>query len=256
MLNNIPLTAIVTTLLFLVMFGAWLFVGYRMSKTAGAVQPPVRFMHKFFLYMAIFAAFMSAPYLWLPVSASGFSEAQAWGYVVGHIFFYVAMMYVARMVCAMVPKLANKDRLVTWVWLAYGAVFTVLNAKTMIWGTQPIFDHARNLTEYNANPIVGKGIVLIALFSLVPAVVLFTRNAIKARGATRTKSQLLAAGFLLMVVGGPMHDVARTGTAYALADALTIICILVLGAGVAYRLEQGLAPAPARPVLAPSSNTV
>lgn len=245
-----------STMFFLVMLGAWLFVGYRIHQTVGVVQRPVHFMHQFFLFMALFCACISLPYIWLAKDPSLFPTAMAWGYVVGHIFCYIAFMYIARMVFAMVPKLADKDRLVVAVWLTYAAILTVVNAKTMIWGIQPIFSYDNNLTEFRTAPVVGNAIVLLALFTIVPAIVLFVRNAIKSQGGARNKAMLLAGGFLLMMVAGPMHDVARTGTVYAAADFISMISAIILGYGVIYRLEQGMAAAPTKAVIAPSSNTV
>lgn len=256
MLPLVPLTALMTTLFCLVMFGAWLYTGYRIRHTEGVVQRPVHFMHHFFLNMGLFCAFMSIPYAWLSVSAAAFSAAMAWTYVLGHIFCYLALMYIARMVVAMVPKLNHLDRIVVWVWLAFTIVITIINAKTMIWGTQPVFNVAANITEFRAAPVVGAGIALIAICSVTPAVILFGYNAAKSQGAARIKAILLLIGFLIMMVAGPLHDVARTEALYTLADVFSIISGLFLGAGVIYRLEQGLAQAPSRPIMAAPTNTI
>jgi hypothetical protein len=256
MLHDVPLTATMTGLFCIIMTGAWLYLGYQIKKSPAATQPPVRHMHNFFLYMAIFTALISVPYLWLS-SGVMFSEAMAWGYVVGHIFTYLALMSVSRMVFALVPKLVKYDQLLIWVWVVAIVAITIVNAVTMIWGTQPIYNYDLNLTEFRAAPVVGISIVIVATLSIVPAIVLFVRSAIKSRGAHRVKSAILAFGFVLFMVSGPIHDIARTGTEYAIGDFLAMIAALVIGTGVVFKLDQGLATnRAARPSVAPPSNTV
>ncbi|HEY6736152.1 MAG TPA: hypothetical protein VI322_00385 [Candidatus Saccharimonadia bacterium] len=85
----------------------------------------------------------------------------------------------------------------------------------------------------------------------------------KTQGIRRLKSVILFVAFLMFMVAGPLHDVARTAEQYAVADLLTIVGVIVMGTGVALRLRQGVTLDPAqplqppqpRPVMAPS-NTV
>jgi len=214
-------------------------------------------MRDFFLYMAIFGGFMAIPYFWLHISLSAFSTVMAWGYVVGHIFIYLACLSVALMVCSLVPRLANASRIVTIVWVLFIIAITAINAKTMIWGVQPIFDTSLSLTEFRASPIVGAGIAAQAMVGLFPAFVLFAIGAAKGSDSRRLKSVLLAAGFLVIIAGGPMHDLARTAGLYATADLLTTLGVLLLGIGIGYQVDTSLVAAPEKPQFkAAPSNTV
>lgn len=253
----IPLTAVTTFLGLVVMVAAWAYVAYRIEHVHAVVLGPVKLLHRFFWQMAVFFFLMSLPYYWLATSPDQFPLAMAWGYVLGHIFLYLAFMSIARMTCAVVPKLNQWDRPVVWIWSVITAVLTGINAVTMIWGTRPSFDYINNITQFNAAVPVGAGIGLMAAISILPAAILFIINAFKTRGPRRVRSLLLGVGFFIMMTAGPLHDVARTGVVYAFADVVTILSIIVVGIGVAYRLEQSLAVAqPAAPVVAPSSNTV
>jgi hypothetical protein len=255
MLNNIPIALLSTGLLFIVMGCAWLFVELRIKSLASTPQQAVVYLHRYFLNMALFSAFVIIPFFWLPLGDAAFSQAMAWGYVIGHIFTYIGLLYVARMVCISVPKLNRVERPLTYVWVAFIAVVTVINAKTMIWGVQPTYNHASNLIELHAAPVVAGAIAVSALFSLLPAVALFIYSAIKSDGAHRVKASLLALGFLLLFVGGPMHDAAQTANFYAMADIITILSTISVGAGVAFRIERRLAVvSPLRPVMAPSNS--
>jgi len=207
--------------------------------------------------MAVFGFFVTAPYLWLRLSPAAFSNAMAWGYVVGHIFLYIACLNVALLVCTLVQRLANAARTVTILWVVFIVAITIINAKTMIWGVKPIFNTSLSITELRASPIVGAGIAIQTLVSLFPAFILFTVGAVKGNGSRRIKSVLLATGFLTIIVGGPMHDLARSADFYAMADLLTTLSILLLGAGIGYQVDTSLAVAPKKSEMkVASSNTV
>jgi len=253
--HNVPITGAMTTFVALVMFIAWLYATNRVRRS-GAAQRPVLFLNNYFLYMAIFSTCLSVPYIWLS-NASRFSLAMAIGYTVGHIFCYIAFMYIARMVFALEPRLVSKDRVVVVIWLLAVIGVTILNAKTMIWGVRPVFDHVRNLTEFNVNPVVGNAIVVMSVFSLVPAVILFGISVFKTRGVARVKPLLLTLGFLIVMVAGPLHDVARSGTVYATADFLSAVSMALLCLGVVYRVERNLNEVPTiGHVIHSPSNTV
>lgn len=253
--RHIPLTGAMTTFVAIVMFIAWIYATNRVRQS-GTARRPVLFLNNYFLYMGLFSTCLSIPYIWVD-NAARFSLAMAVGYVVGHIFCYIAFMYIARMVFALEPRLANKDRLVVVIWLLAVVGITIFNAKTMIWGVRPVFDHAHNLTEFNVNPIVGNAIVVMSVFSLIPAVILFGISTFKARGTARIKPLLLTLGFLIVMVAGPLHDVARSGTVYAAADFLSAVSMALLCLGVVYRVEHNLNEAPAASrIVTTSSNTV
>jgi len=214
-------------------------------------------MRDFFLNMAIFGGLMAIPYFWLHVSPSAFSTAMAWGYVVGHVFIYLACLSVALMVCTLVPKLAGAGRIITVIWVLFIIAITAINARTMIWGVQPIFDTNLSLTEFRASPIVGAGIGAQAMVGLFPAFILFAIGAAKGTGSRRLKSVLLAIGFLVIIAGGPMHDLARTAGVYATADLLTTLGVLLLGAGIGYQVSTSLVSTSEKtPAKMASSNTV
>jgi hypothetical protein len=112
------------------------------------------------------------------------------------------------------------------------------------------------MTQLNAAPAVGAGIGMLAMLAFVPAAIVFTYSAVKSHGARRIKSALLALGFFVFTLAGPLHDVAKTSNQFVIADVLTIISMLILGAGILYRLEEQLDSSPAPRLVPASSNTV
>ncbi|MDB5178594.1 MAG: hypothetical protein JWN01_537 [Patescibacteria group bacterium] len=252
----IPITAITTLVGVLVMFGAWVFVGSRIRQAHTATLRPVLLLHKFFLHMAIFFLLMWAPHLWITFDPINFSLPMAIGYTFGHIFLYLAFIDIAQMTCVIVPKLASKERLATLVGYALCVVITTINAITMIWGKQPTFDYANNVTLFNAHPIVGASIGILAAVSVLPAAVLFIINAFKSHSTRRVRSLLLGTGFFLLMTAGPLHDVARTSQLYLIADIFSMVSIVLVGIGVVYRLEQSLSLSSPASAKAPAPNAI
>lgn len=239
---EIPLTAL-STLTGLVVFAlAYIFTRQRLRQNTAPTTRPVHLLSKFFLHMAVFFAFMSAPYAWLYFNAAEFPVMMAWGYTVGHIFLYTAFSYVAAMFCVIVPRFASKEKL---VWFMSGVVFniiiTILTALTMVWGTQPVYDYERHITQFNAAPIVGISIGIFALITMMPIAILFMKQAFRSHGGQRLKPLLLGLGFISMTISGPLHDTAQNWQTFLIADICTIISILLLGIGIVYRLNQNFA---------------
>jgi L-lactate permease len=104
--------------------------------------------------------------------------------------------------------------------------------------------------------MVGASIAVFTLVTMVPVVVMFAVFAARSTGPRRIRSLLLASGMVVLIASGSMHNIARSGEVYVFADLLTIIGVVVLGAGVLYQMEQSMAPASGKPILAPPSNTV
>ncbi len=106
---GIPLTGLSTLTGVIVMSAAWIFVGRRIAASKLTVSRPIQMMRKFFLFMGIFFMLMGLPHILLYTDPSGFPQAMAWGYTVGHIFMYIAFAYIARLIFIIVPQLMPKN---------------------------------------------------------------------------------------------------------------------------------------------------
>ncbi len=220
---------------------ARIFIGQRIQQSRIAVSRPVRLLNKFFFQMSLFFFLMTLPYVWLYTEPSLFSPLMAWGYTVGHIFLYIACLHIIRMTVTIIPQLASKDRLVIVAGLVANIILTILTAATMIYGTQPIYDYERHITQFNAVPVVGISIGIFAGLAMIPPALLFLHRAIRSKGSGRIRPLLLGIGFLLMAIAGPLHDNAQNWQTFVIADIFTIAAIALLGLGIVYRLEQNLA---------------
>lgn len=232
-----PLTAITTVVGSLTMFGSWLFISQRVHANPASATYQTQLLRNFFFYMGVFMFLMFLPHTLLADYPGKFPLAMALGYVIGHIFFYVATLYIARLFFSIVPRLHKWADAAVGVGAAIAAGLTAFNAVTMIWGVRPKFDVEHGVTLFNAHPVVGVGIALFAAVTIFPTAILMFINGFTNHGA-RVRSFLLGGGLFLMMAGGPIHDNARTAGLYAFADIVTIASVVIVAAGVAYRMEQ------------------
>ena len=237
-----PISTLAMAMAAIVMFTSWYVVGRRIARSRLAAGRQVSFLHQFFLHMGIFCAFLVAPMLLLSFAPERFPVAMAWGYVVGHIFCYIAFTYVLRLQFSMLPRLARFDGLALAIGIAVNAALTVYSYGTMISGVQPAYNAAQGLVEYNATPLLGAGIAVFATVCVLPTAILMIVNGIRNPGS-RLRSFLLGGGLFILMIAGPLHDVAPSAAFYTLAEIITIIGLLLLVSGVLYRYEEHAATA-------------
>jgi len=247
-----PLTAITTLVGSIAMLGSWFYIGLRIKHLGGAVPSQVVYLHTFFLYMGIFFLFMFAPHLALKSNPSLFPLLMAWGYVIGHIFAYLAFLSVVRVMFSLAPRLARHGKVMLVIGGILAVILTILNFVTMVNGHRPQFDTDKSVTLFNAAPIVGAGIAIFAAVAIFPTAILIIINGVRNPSA-RTRSFLLGAGLFLLMAAGPLHDNAKTWQLYTTADILSMISLLVLATGVAYRLAERIAPVAPIPIANPVS---
>jgi hypothetical protein len=235
------ITAYMTLLGAIVSLGSWALIGQRSKTSSIGASFQVRMLQIFFLYMGIFCFIMFLPQLFLAFDPSVFPLAMAWGYVVGHVFLYVAFIYTLRLMFSMVPKLADKQSYAVIGAILVSIGITVFNAITMIWGTRPIYDSDNHVILFNAHPLVGAGIGLYAALSVLPAATLIIMNGVR-NPRLRIRSFLLGIGFFVIMTAGPLHDNAKTWQLYMLADVLSSVGFFILAGGVLYRFEERIIP--------------
>jgi hypothetical protein len=232
-----PLTAFITFFGSIVLFGSWMLIRQRIHNSQSAPTRQVVLLNQFLLLLATFEFIMFLPHLLLSTVPSQFPFYMALGYTFGHIFMYAAFLYVGRLFISVVPRLNGKDT----IFMVFGSIAvviaTVINAKTMIWGTRPEFDYAHNVTLFNAHPAIGAIIGLFALVCVVPTAVLMIKNGIN-NSTNRLRSFMIGGGLFFLMLGGPLHDNAHTAQLYIIADVITIVAQLVVAAGIAYRIEE------------------
>ena len=236
-----PLTVLTTLSGSLILFTSWYLISARIRAADAPPSRQVMYLRTFFLYIAIFFLLMFLPSLWLSFDRSRFPLYMALGYDIGHIFYYISLLYLARVLFSLVSSLAAWEKVATAAAVVANVAITVLTTQTMVFGKRPAFDYVHHVTLFNASPVVGVSIAVFSFIIVAPTAFLMILNGIRNPSA-RARSFLLGGGLFILLTGGPVHDTARTGTVYAVADVITILGLLIVAGGLLYRFEERLVP--------------
>lgn len=237
-----PITTLMTLVGALCSLGSWALITQRINQSKKSVGPQVNYLRNYFLNIGIFCVILFIPHLILTVNPASFPKTMAWGYIIGHIFFYIAALNIVRLTFSMVPRLARKEWAALAVGITAALAITIVNIQTMAYGTMPYHDFEKHVTFFNAAPAVGAGIALFATLAVLPAAILLIINGVRNPGR-RLRSFLLGGGFFITMVAGPLHDVAKSWQLYMVADLVSIVGIVIITVGVLYRLEERISPA-------------
>jgi len=236
-----PLTILTTLGGSLLLFASWYLISARINRAEVPPSRQIIFLRGFYFYIAVFFLLMFLPHLLLNFDASKFPLYMSLGYTIGHIFYYVSLLYLSRALFSLVPQLAKREKIATMLSVIIGSIITVLTTVTMVFGKRPAFDYAHHVTLFNANPVVGVSIAVFSFIIVAPTAFLMILNGIHNPSA-RVRSFLLGGGLFVLLTGGPIHDNARTGMVYAAADILTIVGLLIVTSGLLYRFDERLVP--------------
>lgn len=200
----------------------------------------------FFITVGIFQIIMGLTHLILYINAGMFAEVMTWGYIIGHVFLYLSLA-LALMVPLELLFPGKKIKYYASILIGlFGLGITYIN---IIKPNHPVYESSTGITFFNADPTVGKLIPIIVLLSWGVAVIMFVINGIKSRRnrIVLVRSLVISVGFIIIIVGGPLHDVAQTSVQFLIADILTILGFLVLASGISLASGQDepvVTPAP------------
>jgi len=222
----LPITGIGHLIDFLVL----IYFYSRIRKTNIANNKFYYYFERFTLSMATFFLIMAIPNLLFPND----SYILGLGYIIGHIFLYVSYAFLIR-VSLFILKPAYNSLLIFFAYLVLAAAITTLNV--ILFNYPVVLDNG--ITAFNAAAPIGIAITLISLVTLLPSSVLFIREAIR-QPQQRRRFALIGISFLLIIIGGPMHDTATTASMYIVADAITTLGFLTMFFGVIFGSKSAL----------------
>lgn len=186
----------------------------------------VLYLAKAFAHFGTFFLIMGLPGI-LPLSLSG-TQLGAF-YIFGHVFLYISLAYTSRI--AFYIWKPEWELYAFAVNLLAGAAITLVNILT--WNTPEIVN---GIVRLNVNDPVGPLIGIIVLLNWIGLGTLFYGYlAMQQHGIERTKLLLLAAGFLLLTVAGPLHDNTTSINMLIAADVFTFLGVLLLMGGVYFK---------------------
>jgi uncharacterized membrane protein YhhN len=172
--------------------------------------------------MAAFSVIFVTPFLF----ARHNPRLPVWGYIFAQFFFTLAVSWLA----GLVMRSFNKPALYGQIPLIILAVVELIVQVTHF----PTYDLAAldtyNIQKVTPSSIAAALIALKALSTILPLTVIMIRQAIKTP-ASRSRSILIAAGLLLVFIGGPMHDLVGPKL-FVVADIVVILGSVVLLGGL------------------------
>ncbi|MDP2736976.1 MAG: hypothetical protein Q8O59_04340 [bacterium] len=190
----------------------------------------------FFFSVGMFQLVMGLPHVVLYFNQAAFAPVITWAYIIGHMFLYLSLAFTV-----MVPlELAFPGKKIKNIYFSLIALFGLfITYINIIKPNNPIYESKTGITLLNADPLVGKLIPVIVLLSWGVSALIFLYNGIKSRHnrLAIVRSSVISLGFILLIVGGPMHDLARTSLQFLMADILTIFGFLVLASGTLLKLR-------------------
>jgi hypothetical protein len=220
-------------------FVSWLFISQRLKRNPSKSTYQARLLATSFLYSIFYGVFMLTPHLLLSVRPDLFPQAMAIGFVLGHFFLYLSFLQMIRLTISIVPSLSNKEHIGTALGLIVIVLLTVYSASSMIWGTHPQFDQATGITDFNTNPVIDLGNAAFGILGAVPAAILMIVNG-AVNPYMRRRSFLIGGGIIILMFAGPLVESAREPMSFAIANSISVLGLLTLTMGVAYRINQNL----------------
>lgn len=189
------------------------------------------YFKRFTMFFGIFSVIMAIPVILFSKS----SLMLGLGYVIGHIFLYIACAYLAR-IWLLIAKPSYDSTNLFRIYLVLGLVITVLNIYLF---NLPVIND-NGIVLWDAQAPVAISIVMILFSSLFPAAIVFIRESFR-QPKQRKRYLLIGLSFLVIIVGGPLHDIAKTALAYLAADMVTIVGFLLMFWGVMSSVKSNVA---------------
>lgn len=240
-----PLTALTMFISTIATLGCWLFITERLKVNPASSSYQARLLATGFMFSIFYGVFMLTPHLLLYFRPELFPEVMGVAFVLGHIFLYLSFLQMMRLTFSIVPGLSNKQFLV----LIFGALaivaMAVLATHSMVLGTRPSYNDNTHITTFNTPANVNNLDAAVGLIAVVPAAVLMIINGV-INAAMRARSLLIGFGMIALMITGPMVEGAHTVQSFVVANSLSVLALLILTVGIAYRMEQRISLAKAK----------
>lgn len=190
---------------------------------------------------------MFLPQLLVISYADLYPTIMVYAFVIGHVLLYVSFLQILRLTFSMIPRLKNKEFLAVGIGIVAILVMVWFAITTMIHGIHPSYNAVDRITSLNVSSQVNAIDTVVGLLFVVPAAILMMYNGITNSGS-RIRSLLLGFGMAIPMFTGPMVESATTlDLHFVLANTLSVLGLLVLTLGVAYRMDQNISLAKAAP---------
>jgi hypothetical protein len=234
MLANLPLSSTAVLLIAMSFICAYGTIRIRRRAAANPQNELLHYFGYFFLGLTCFSVTFVIPFLFFRHN----TVIPVWGYIFAQFFFGTATSFLG----AFVARSFNKRAI-----FGFLPIMLITIAEFAVHVTHfPNYDVA-SLDTYNIQKItpfvVAAALIgLKAITPIIPLGVIMIRQAIKIPAA-RTRSLMIFAGLVLMLVGGPLHDVGDPRL-FAIADLVTLFGVVTILGGLL--VEPVSQPQPSR----------
>ncbi len=181
-----------------------------------------------FVFFSLFFAFMSMNLFVDDVKFVGL-----WGYTFGHIFLYLVFAVNIFVPFSVISESKIFPKTYAILTLISGAVVTYLNwIAYETEETLPVFDNGA--TIWNPPLVVRIYIPIMSMLTwMVFGFLFFMYHAFNTKETwLRKRSLLIGIGFLIVSIGGPLHDQPFAGFMILIADVVTSFGIFILSLGI------------------------
>jgi len=233
---TLPITGLSNSLDCIVLVISWWVVSARSKEVDKRTSPALVHIRSYLGYFALFNVCMALPFLALYAQSDKFPAAMGWGYTIANIFLLISLSHISRVVFKLVPRLTKFDRLAQAMWIVFNIVMTGLNVYFVALHNNPTFSKATGITQFHFPSFLGPVLGTISLLAYVPAITLFGISTFDRFNEKRLRSALLSAGFVIIMVVGPLHAAASNWRIFVLADVMNMISLTLITIGVLYRL--------------------
>lgn len=230
----LPLTGIVHFVNSLMIYACYLKLNAT-YKNMLEKDETLKYLLWFVLYVGVFQFLMGIGHL--PI-LFGMKDAFYYtfnaGYIVGHVFLYVAEAYIVLVPMSLYLSRKNYEkygRVYSRMLLMFGGAITVIN---LLLPAGPVFDERTGVTVFNVNSLVAGLIPVITLMSIGYAGIIFLIKSSKLQGSAKIKAIILGVGMIIIVIGGPMHETAENIAEYFIADFLIVLAFFIITMGIYY----------------------
>lgn len=201
-----------------------------------AAEVQSRQMHDFqlfFLYFAVFTLILALPALFF----NNLYRYQQWvaiTYWMGHFFLFISLAYFIRIPFFWInPLLMN-----------YGSLFFVLmgSITTMVLILHPVSANisSSGTSYWHVSVLAATLIAGNGTLALLPTAIYFIYKAIVGIDrAIKNPLLMMGIGIIILLLGGPLHNIVSTPLLFFLADIMTSLGIVILAIGVFYRRSFG-----------------
>jgi hypothetical protein len=234
-----PLTALTMFISTTATLGCWLFVSERLRINPKSNSYQARLLAIGFLFSIFYGIFMLTPHLLLYFRPESFPLVMSVSFVIGHVFLYFSFLQMMRLTFSLLPQLNNKQFIVIIFGILAVIAMVFLAVHGMVLGTRPSYNTETHITTFNVPVSVNSLDTVVGLLAVVPAAILLIINGF-AHAAMRTRSFLIGGGMIALMITGPLVEGAHTISMFVISNTLSVLALLILTVGIAYRMEQRL----------------